>query len=723
MADKVYALAIHYRGKCKKLKNIDPDKYSYIDFVADIKEVNAVGDETVFKITCTMDDSNATMNICNDFDVLSMFSRNENRVEFDVFVENVEGDSNGEGDEWIDENGEVGGRGSENESDDENISGEDSENESVGDNSGDELSDCKSDDHCDPNNFSDSDFEDDPLHGSLNRDACTLPCETGQKSKEGFKVMRMRKKKRVTAHCSVRDCPWRVHASPLADGVTFQVKTYVPNHTCVRSDPTKEASAEWIASKIESVLRENPGMKARAAIGLDGNNGLFPVAFAVVESECKESWTFFFENLSMLGLVETINEVVPHAINRRCARHIYANFRSQFAGTALKRYFWQAARSYSAAGFNFALYKIKELKPAAYEWLLKIPAEMWCRHAFDPRIKNDHVTNNISESFNHWVGELRSKPILTLVDGLRAKLMSRLQKRKQKGIKWSGLVVPNVVKGLNLVKEESRKCHLLVAGDYEFEVQDENINYIVNLRERTCNCRGWDISGIPCRHAALGISHRREDLDSYCDSRFFKENYMKAYKYCIHSVPDQTFWPHGVDVTPTLLPPIIKRMPGRPKKSRRNEQGEEPNAIRRSNMVKCKVCNELGHNRRTCPNIQVQNSGRDSDLHVSLSKLTRKRKTPPLAGRKRKAAVISSSQPPAPAQVSSSQPLPRKDPVVLSMHAAGSSSQPQPPSYLGAVYLPPSFWRGIGVSPHKEIRSKKHNDAKGANDDETCSQQ
>ncbi|KAL0317258.1 UNVERIFIED_CONTAM: hypothetical protein Sangu_2140100 [Sesamum angustifolium] len=270
-------------------------------------------------------------------------------------------------------------------------------------------------------------------------------------------------------------------------------------------------------------------------------------------------WTFMSDRQK--GLVETINEVVPHAINRRCARHIYANFRSQFAGTALKR------------------------------------------------------------------------------------------------------------------------------------------------------------------HAALGISHRREDLDSYCDSRFFKENYMKAYKYSIHPVPDQTFWPHGADVTPTLLPPIIKRMPGRPKKSRRKEQGEETNAIRRSNMVKCKVCNELGHNRRTCPNIQVQNSGRDSDLHVPLSKLTRKRKTPPLAGRKRKAAVISSSQPPAPAQVSSSQPLPKKDPVVPSMHAAGSSSQPQPPSYLGAAYLPPSFWRGIGVSPHKEIRSKKHNDAKGANDNETCSQQ
>ncbi|KAL0312901.1 UNVERIFIED_CONTAM: hypothetical protein Sradi_5689400 [Sesamum radiatum] len=378
MTDKVYVLAIHYRGKCEKLKNIDPDKYSYIDFVADIKEKHVAGDETVFKITCTMDDSNITMNICNDFDVLNMFSRNENRAEFDVFVEviefikkghdsmNMEGDSNGEGDELIDENGEnTSGVGSENERSDENISREDSEDEFVGEDSGDELNDYKSDDHCEPNNFSDSEFEDDPLHGSLNRDACTLSYETAKSQvRKGF-------------------------------------------------DPTKEASAEWIASKIESVLRGNPGMKARCVrnelkkfgvnsqyiqiyrakkkamesiegsyvesfgrmpysvdlvleknersvvtlqcdvdetedihstpifkrfflglsslrdgfleecspflgfdgcylkgpfggvlllvIGLDGNSGLVPVAFVVVKSECKESWTFFFENLSMLA--------------------------------------------------------------------------------------------------------------------------------------------------------------------------------------------------------------------------------------------------------------------------------------------------------------------------------------------------------------------------------------------------------------------------------------
>ena len=35
-------------------------------------------------------------------------------------------------------------------------------------------------------------------------------------------------------------------------------------------------------------------------VGLDGNNGLFPIAFSVVESETKESWGFFFYWLSEL---------------------------------------------------------------------------------------------------------------------------------------------------------------------------------------------------------------------------------------------------------------------------------------------------------------------------------------------------------------------------------------------------------------------------------------
>ncbi|KAK4424987.1 hypothetical protein Salat_1692300 [Sesamum alatum] len=137
-------------------------------------------------------------------------------------------------------------------------------------------------------------------------------------------------------------------------------------------------------------------------------------------------------------------------------------------------------------------------------------------------MKNDHVTNNISELFNHWVSDLSGKSILTPVDGLGSKLMSRLQKRKQKGVSWKWVIVPNVVKLLNTVREESRKCSLSMDGKEEYKVNDANVHYIINLIKRTCDCKFWEIAGIPYKHVALGIAHRREELETYTNVRFSK---------------------------------------------------------------------------------------------------------------------------------------------------------------------------------------------------------
>ncbi|KAL0311687.1 UNVERIFIED_CONTAM: hypothetical protein Scaly_2917500 [Sesamum calycinum] len=194
----------------------------------------------------------------------------------------------------------------------------------------------------------------------------------------------------------------------------------------------------------------------------------------------------------------------------------------------------------------------------------------------------------------------------------------------------SGDLVPKFVKELNKIKEESRKCHLLVAGEHEFEVQDQNINYIVNLRTRTCNCRVWDVSGIP--------------------------------------LPDPIFWPQDLEVEPTnLLPPIVRRMSGRPKKNRRKEPSKSPNVIRRSNMVRCKVCNDLGHNKRTCPVIEQKE--KDLKLDVPLAQLvSRKRKTKGSSSQfvsptkiKKKTKVKSLSQLVPKPPISLSQPLPNTE--------------------------------------------------------------
>ncbi|KAL0281715.1 UNVERIFIED_CONTAM: hypothetical protein Sradi_7294100 [Sesamum radiatum] len=241
----------------------------------------------------------------------------------------------------------------------------------------------------------------------------------------------------------------------------------------------------------------------------------------------------------------------------------------------------------------------------------------------------------------------------------------------------SGDLVPNVVKELNKIKEESRKCHLLVAGEHEFEVQDQNINYIVNLRTRTCNCRVWDVSGIPCKHAAFGIFHRRDSLESFCDSRFSKENYMKAYSYCIHPVPDPTFWPQDWRLNPPIcyLQLLEECLAGL-------KRIGEMNLVRLLMLSGDQTWRDY--------------KGKDLELDIPLAQLaSRKRKTkgsssqfvaPTKTNKKTKAKSLSQPVPKLP--ISSSQPLPNTE-HCPSMHVAGSTSQP--PSNSGAAYLPPSF--------------------------------
>ena len=95
----------------------------------------------------------------------------------------------------------------------------------------------------------------------------------------------------------------------------------------------------------------------------------------------------------------------------------------------MRNNFWQAARSYNSSMFNVAMERIKQLKPDARSWLEKLEKSIWARHANESSAKSDHITNNMTKSFNNWVGDLRGKPILTMIDTLRARIMNRLPKR------------------------------------------------------------------------------------------------------------------------------------------------------------------------------------------------------------------------------------------------------------------------------------------------------
>ncbi|XP_028102732.1 uncharacterized protein LOC114301971 [Camellia sinensis] len=652
----LHDIVVHFNGSMSHILNVNPYKYNYMQLLADASEAtltNVPGNFGVgLNLYFTNTHTKSKMEVKSDQDVIEMFSSNSGTTVINIFLELnqllpsfvvtdtptlVERDTKVDANE---ENAYI-------------ISDEDDEDDE--DTSDNDEGSNGSDEPIEANDEWISNYESDDIGGKYSTDeedvqgvnidiymrGKMFEIKEGEKItlekgmifddvnhfrtvlqefaiERGFKLIKIKNdKKRVTCICASSMCEWRIHASPLSDGVTYKIKTLGTDHTCIRVERNTEAAASWIATKFEKTLRGNPGITLEAmhdeiaanyglettsmqlyggiegnhakaytklpmyaaqvlrtnpgtilgggislaAVGLDGNNGLHRIAIAVVESECKDSWAFFLYHLNTIfgngpqnmpltimsdgqkGIESAMRQVIPQATHRRCCRHIFSNLKGKFPGLKIKRAFWAAAKAYNVKDFNIAMGQMLELSSEAHSWLSKFPVEIWARHTFDHRVKSEHVTSNMVEPFNNWIGQEK------------------------------------------------------------YQVVEGVVSYIVNLQRRSCCCRIWDINGVPCKHATACITHKRMNLETYCNTMYYKHIYFKAYGEIIHPIHDESLW--GPVLGDELKPPPLKRMPGRPRKSRRREI-DEAAPSKRSCTVRCIICKEIGHNKRTCQRAPIR---------------------------------------------------------------------------------------------------------------------
>ncbi|XP_057444916.1 uncharacterized protein LOC130737170 [Lotus japonicus] len=150
-----------------------------------------------------------------------------------------------------------------------------------------------------------------------------------------------------------------------------------------------------------------------SAMAVDGNKGMFPIAFAIVEIECKESWMFFLSLLNdalssvpewkdrqvtimpdmQKGLRNSVAEKFPNAKHRYCCNHLLNNFKLKFKTLLLSTQFWVVAMAYNEFIYGKAMDKLRKLNIEAANWLLdpKRPKSMRARHTIDPDCKSDHI--------------------------------------------------------------------------------------------------------------------------------------------------------------------------------------------------------------------------------------------------------------------------------------------------------------------------------------------
>lgn len=222
---------------------------------------------------------------------------------------------------------------------------------------------------------------------------------------------------------------------------------------------------------------------------------------------------------------------------------------------------------------------------------MEIPHCHLLRHAFDEREKINCITNTMIESFNNQLDIAKALSILSLLEHIRRKVMKSLRMWFANVEAWPGEVPPRVQRKVDVSSDKVRHIKVVWVGGGEYELKDETNIFNINLDDRTCDSKGWQISGVPCTHVIACIWANKLDVLSYIHESSSKTMYVKTYGGIIHPIPDRYLWAK-VDYD-TILSPQVKKL-GRPKLARRKGVDEDTEV--RAYFVKCDKHKQHGHN-------------------------------------------------------------------------------------------------------------------------------
>lgn len=369
-----------------------------------------------------------------------------------------------------------------------------------------------------------------------------------------------------------------------------------------------------------------------AAVSLDPNNNIYPISYAIVEGETKETWLWFLRLLDsdleieanqhtwtfmydkQKGLIPAFDELFPAADNRFCVRHLHSNMKKDgFGGLAIKQALWAAAKATRIEEFKRRMNELKEIDERAYIWLAKKPPHQWTRSHFNPYPKCDILLNNMCECFNSFILDARERPIIPLLETIRNLLMTRLVLNREKAEKWESAICPKIRNVLVRNMKDAGECIPMRSDDWHFQIRGPFDQYTVDMQLRTCSCRKWDLNGIPCKHA---IWCKKDDPERYVHRCYSVDTYKKAYEKSIMPINGSDLWPQCSLQPP--LPPIYKEKKGRPNKLRRREPDEPPapgqTKLKKSSRTnRCSRYGQTGHNVRKC------DLGQNEETHESMA--------------------------------------------------------------------------------------------------------
>ncbi|GKD83916.1 transposase, MuDR, MULE transposase domain protein, partial [Tanacetum coccineum] len=304
------------------------------------------------------------------------------------------------------------------------------------------------------------------------------------------------------------------------------------------------------------------------AVGMDGNNQIVPVAFGICKGETGSCWSWWMSVLKEcigdnpnLLFIHYRHPVIALAVriefpfSLSCCMLSSSNDEHRFEKEKTKGLYCKICKAYTPEEFT---------------------TNMNILHF--PLIRYNYMTSNSVESVNACTVLKRKLPITMLTETYRAMVQDRYFKRRELAANMKYEVTDWVADKVHKRKLKSAAWIVHGVNQYQYQVSDGRYNREFNLMTGSCNCRKWQLSGIPCGHIIavtrfLGLT----DCVQFVADWFKKDKYQGTYAESFHFVGNMQEWEFLSHIHPAIPPRIDNPQPGRPKNtSCILSQGKEP---------------------------------------------------------------------------------------------------------------------------------------------------
>ncbi|XP_073223511.1 uncharacterized protein [Cicer arietinum] len=349
----------------------------------------------------------------------------------------------------------------------------------------------------------------------------------------------------------------------LINGMTIFHRLFWAYVPCISAfkfcKPIVQVDGTWLYGKYKGTLL--------VAVAQDGNDNIIPIAYALVEGETKEAWSFFLRNLrshvtpqANICLISDRHESIKSAYNNLnngwqhppskhvfCVRHIAQNFAREFKDNALKNKVISMGYSINESTYRYYRREIGIVNPEALKWLDNIPRQDWIQ-AFDGGSRWGQMTTNIVESMNAVLKEPRNLPITALVQSTYYKTgtLFPTMAKQHASILASGQIYTE--KCMTFMKSEIRKSNshrvdCFDRSNHTFMVHETVVpkegrpigHFSINLPNKWCDCGKYQAKHMPCSHVIAACSSIKYDYWSLISEVYKVETVLKVYSEAINS--------------------------------------------------------------------------------------------------------------------------------------------------------------------------------------------